>query len=533
MPVRSARVSSARFALALGAAAAACSRTTELQPTGTPSAAGRPFLGEYIHPGAPSDIRDSFGGPPQPRSMATPRFVYPLDGAMLMRNWGGMNLQWAAGDGNHLFRVTVDGQRGAASIYAGDGACPAGQCAVPVPDALWLSIASAHADAEVQIRLDATTGLDGPVSTGQPLTLTFSPEDFQGDLLYWSNLNLGLVKVPSGSRSGIPFIDAKTPAAPGRGRGCVGCHAVSADGCLIAMDVEENGYQYTLGVAQPKGRSREVTTLTVGDSVSFAAIHPDGKRILTVRGGVLTLRDRSGMKLTTIAAALVGPAGNDFATHPQWAPDGRAIVFTRLTGGNPPGRADWTETGDIAVMPFDADQPRAARVLVPRASDESHFYPHVSPDGRWVVFNTGRKPGRTPLPAPTGNLSSYAQSTARLRMVAFEGGQPIELGRATHAPDSSMSSPSFTPFAQRRGTLLFLSFSAKLDYGWVLDQASVPPIERTAGVVGAPGRAQLWMAALDLTRPGDPSMAPFWLPMQDVKGINRDASWIPNGTCPP
>ena len=241
------------------------------------------------------------------------------------------------------------------------------------------------------------------------------------------------------------------------------------------------------------------------------------------------LRDADGMRIGDLPPELIGPPGSDFATHPDWTPDGGAIVFTRASVDQPMETSEWTESGDIAWLPFDGDTPGGARVLVARTADESHFYPHVSPDGRWVVFNTGRSPGFATYPAPSGNLSSYAQVTARLRLVAIDGGTPIELARATHGTDVTASRARFAPFMQRSGTVMFLSFSSKLDYGWVLEQAALTPNE-----LGGPGRGQLWMAAIDLARPGDPSFAPFWLPMQNVEDGNYDAFWLPPGSsCPP
>lgn len=452
--------------------------------------------------------------------------VYPLDGAMLSRNWGGMNLQWSAGDGNRLFRITLAGPSGSASIFAADDLCPAGRCALVLPDAFWLSIASANANARVQIRIDATPQRDGPVATGGPITIVFAPEEMSGDLLYWSSSVLGVVKVDSGETTPKIFVDPKTPPAPAPPRICVGCHSVSADGCLVAFSYQAD-YQYALGLAHPQGTTRSVSTLTTSDATSFSTVDREGRRVLTARAGVLTLRDRSGLKLLTVPKELVGPPGEDFATHPEWAPDGRSVVFVRAPVARAEQTSDWTESGDIAVLPFDGDQPGQARVLVPRTNQERHFYPHVSPDNRWVVFSSGRTPGSATRAAPSGGLSTYAQTTARLRMVALTGGAPIELARATHGAQVTASMPRFAPFVQRNGTLLFISFSIKLDYGWVLDQAAVA---RSTGK----GRAQLWMAAIDLARSGDPSFAPFWLPAQSVNDFNYNAFWVPTGSsCPP
>jgi len=75
--------------------------------------------------------------------------------------------------------------------------------------------------------------------------------------------------------------------------------------------------------------------------------------------------------------------------------------------------------------------------------------------------------------------------------------------------------PKFAPFAQAGG-LMFLTFNAKLDYGFLLP-------------ANAGGTPQLWIAAIDASQPlqvgVDPSHAPVWLPFQTVSQQNYATSW--------
>ena len=72
--------------------------------------------------------------------------------------------------------------------------------------------------------------------------------------------------------------------------------------------------------------------------------------------------------------------------HPQWTPDGRAIVFS--TAG--PGRHPALLLFDLAVIPYNQGRGGEPR-LIPGASanGRSNYFPRFSPDGRWLSFNQG------------------------------------------------------------------------------------------------------------------------------------------------
>jgi hypothetical protein len=147
-----------------------------------------------------------------------------------------------------------------------------------------------------------------------------------------------------------------------------------------------------------------------------------------------------------------------------------------------------------------------------------NFYPTWSPDGRFIAFSTG-KVGTTMQP-----VTSYKLPTARLRMVDVASKVVVELTAATNVMNRTSSWPKFAPFAQAGGLLLFLTFNAKLDYGFLLpDNAGMNP--------------QLWMAAIDASKPlqagVDPSHAPVWLPFQSPSQQNYATSWAETVGCGP
>jgi hypothetical protein len=168
------------------------------------------------------------------------------------------------------------------------------------------------------------------------------------------------------------------------------------------------------------------------------------------------------------------------------------------------------------VLPFSGDSFGPAEIVVPDGADFS-FYPSWSPDGKWLVFAS----------APGGQaLISYNQKQARLRLVARSGGPVYELARATQGVGNTSTLPKVAPFSQAGGSLLFVTFNSKIDYGFLL-QNSLAPTE--------PARTpQLWLAAIDLgklaTDP-DPSFAPVWLPFQDTKQNNHLGFWTQGVGC--
>jgi hypothetical protein len=172
-------------------------------------------------------------------------------------------------------------------------------------------------------------------------------------------------------------------------------------------------------------------------------------------------------------------------------------------------------------MPYDGGKFGPARVVVAHDRD-IHFYPSWSPDGKWLVFVSA--------PAAGPRAQSYDNAQARLRLVAAAGGPVYELARATQGTGNTSSWPKFTPFSQLGGQLLFVTFSSKADYGFVVRGRTTP---------------QLWLAAIDLRRlaGGDPSWAPVWLPFQEpdqnnhlpfwteALGCTEDADCGPGATC--
>ena len=215
---------------------------------------------------------------------------------------------------------------------------------------------------------------------------------------------------------------------------CGNCHSFSADGTLLAMDVDyansKGSYVITRIQEQMKLNSSDIITwndfrpedkeLTFG---LLSQISPDGRYVLsTVKDksvfvpmeglyysqlffplkGIVAWYDR----VTETYAALQGACDPKYVqSNPTWSPDGKTILFARaetydLRHTQGEGKTiltreeckEFVEDGKpfyfkIYKVPFN-DGAGGEAVPLEGASEEgvSNYFPKYSPDGKWIVF---------------------------------------------------------------------------------------------------------------------------------------------------
>lgn len=487
-------------------------------------------------PGADPGTVDVFAGP---SSGTAPQSVYPFDGTMLASNINQMRLAFLAAPGQSLFRLTLDSPYYRQTIYLGGAACQGRECSYLVDDKVWNTIAH-RSGGRVTLTIAGTAGAGQPVGSTS-LSLSFSPQDVRGGLYYFATSKSGILRVPFGATRPVPYL---LGTGSGGVKNCIGCHGVSRDGKKVAAVFNlPDGYAGIVDGADPKKYILEPIESDGARLWNFASFSPDGSRMITVWNGTLSLRDgTTGKLIKNVAGSLLGGR----AAMPEWSPDGESIVFVRVTGrgrlgsdfGSPDVKAgDWFlgDAGDIAVLPYNGGMFGPAVTIVPAIVDkEFHFYPTFSPDSAWILFNSAATPGcasdsagkKTGFNLRMVRCVSYDQTAARLRLVRARADQtPIELLRAAHEPNKTTAWPKFAPFQQ--GSLVFFTFSAKLDYGFVIKQGEVQASEDSY-------RPQIWMSGIDLSKAatgGDPSYPPFWLPFQDPETNNHEAIWTQELAC--
>jgi hypothetical protein len=287
----------------------------------------------------------------------------------------------------------------------------------------------------------------------------------------------------------------------------------------------------------------------------LSELSPDGQLVITERAGVLTLR-HADATLGVIADNLFASSvtAGDRVTEPYWSSDGHTLVFTgwdptayacnpAAFGGSCTGvqidNGDLTPYGQIYIGDVTPTGVGNARLLVPRSStnnghDYSSYYPALSDDSAWVVFDQvscNGTPPHTGYPQDRTNTASncagYDNAAARLMLVPAVGGAPVDLARMNSTGTWTNSWPRWAPDSGmfRGQRLYWVAFSSKRAYGLRL---AGDPTGADATV-----KPQLWFGAvtIDPAHPtADPSHAPVWLPMQDldmsVPTGNHAPQWV-------
>lgn len=416
-----------------------------------------------------------------------PAIVYPPANVIVPRNLGDFEVHWQDA-AQTFFEVTLKSDFATIITYAtGDW--------TSFTSAEWTRIAGTGTTATVEVRstrAPADPAQPAQISNVANLPLQMSNDTLQGGLYYWAaaatNGRYGIYR-HNMAKPGEPPEEymVKTPESR-----CVACHALSRDGTKMA-------YTYDGGNGDGGIVTDVATKTTVSNSGkwNFATYAPDNSVLVTVFSGSFTLRDgATGQVIKTLNTI------DNTVTHPDFSPDGKALVYVDQTIGS-----DWAVSGGrIVVQPYDAVAQTLGepRVLVEN-SVGNNFYPSWSPDGKWIVYNNA------------ASQHSYNNAGATMWVVKADGtGQPIQLTTADVSAGFTNSWARWAPFASSFGPnstpIFWLTVSSKRAFGNRL----------------AAGRPQLWMFPFfaDRAEAGqDPSGPAFRLPFQDLASNNHIAQW--------
>lgn len=473
--------------------------------TGTAMLTLRVIAEDVLDPSAPTDAKDYFsgpgGGPP-------PSVGYPWSGTMMAPNVLQLRIQWTAGTGQTVFRITASGPSYERSFYVGGNTCPGGRCNFAIDDKLWSLLSHNSLGQDVTLTVAGSGSKGGQVGTSSPIALTFAPEDIRGGLYYFSPTIRGIKRVPLGASKPVDFI------INGNDSNCAGCHAVSRDGKQVAVEFGSGDTMVGSSVVDGANGRMYNFRLTPGIRWTFSWFNPSGDKLLTNWEGSLKIRDpRNGAVLQDIKNTDIGGLGK--ASMPEWSPDGKYIAFVRWLQESPYD-FELSNSGDIVVLPYNGGALGApVTVVAGQAGREVHYWPSWSPDSRWLVFNSHQCPG---------TCQQYNAVETRLRLVRAidDSGQPVanaaplDLVAGTHEKHRSNNWPKFAPFLQNN-RIVFVVYSAT--YGWGFQTGRQP---------------QLYMFGLDLEKAKagmDPSYQPVWLPFQEPSTGNHSAIWTTDVVC--
>jgi Tol biopolymer transport system component len=222
------------------------------------------------------------------------------------------------------------------------------------------------------------------------------------------------------------------------------------------------------------------------------------------------------MTAQAIGAPIALPAGMT-GSMPDWAPDGKHLVFAASVGATIDKVARHLQGSSIAWLSTDGTSFTGLEVIAQSrgvitstcVGKESYANPMFSPDSKWLAFSRGDCESEgdasaevilTPA-APAGAQHPLTRANTRVgdkNLTRLQNGMPT--WAPSHDPDIG-----------------WIAFTSTRDYGLVLTQGSK---------VGAQMR-QLWIAAIDFAQiaNGDPSFPAFRLPAQDLTENNHRPFW--------
>lgn len=459
---------------------------------------------DIVTPGTPADAPTRFGGTADPSR--APELVYPLDGTMVPPNLQQLEFHYLP-SGGELFQLAISTGVVNLRIYFGCPESVGGGCIYTPDRATWETLANAARGAgPITYRLRSVDAA-GNLGETSERTISFAEQDITGGLYYWNAAAGTIMRFDFGVRGAREetFIDrARTGAFM-----CVGCHTLSRDGTRIGVGTDTP--TTTFQVFDTATRTRIFSLMGTGggplggpQQSNFNSFSPDNAQI--VGSSLEGLRILSGLDGTVIEDHL----GGGQASMPDWSPDGDHIVFVRHDAPSVLGLFDTTGVvgGRITRLDRSGGSWTVGPTLVSTAG-QNNYNPSFSPDGEWVIFN--RSPSNTSsLGAdPEGGTSSVPD--AEIWVVPSSGeGAAIPLD-AIHGLSDTW--PKFDPTAyENEGhTLFWFAWASRRGYGLRLETDT---------------RSQIWMAAFDPTRTGEPARVPFWLPFQNMETGNHIAQWV-------
>ena len=404
--------------------------------------------------------------------------LYPLDGVVVPRNQPSMHFQWE-NLGGIAYRLEFESEVTKLTIYS--------TSLEWISDSeLWPVICESNAGFTIESTLSARIG--DQVQVKEPQTMTVQDLEAIGSIIYWTPTAQGLMEIPYGE----PARNFLTASETGR---CVGCHAVSTQG-MVAFTYD--GGSAPLGMKTIEGLEDRIGYGAGGNS-NYKVFSPDGGLLLAGLNGTLSLFDG------VTGAFLSNPtiAGASWVNNMDWAPDDSYLVFIDSPGtsydlnfsGGRLMRAP--HLGDGSFGP--AEELLSVADLPPGYAFTNIYYPAVSPDSEWIMFN-----------ASTGD--SYDDPDASLFVVSIDGGTPIELVNANQSYSVANSLPKWAP-ATSGDEVWWFAFASRRNYG-----------NNTAG------NPQIWMSSFDPAEAAagyDPSSTSIWMSNQNPSQNNHIPLWVP------
>jgi len=544
----------------------------------------------------------------------TTNIMYPLDKSLFPANLSPIYAQMSAPGANSIARLSFQASGLDVTYYANcvtsddtnnNDPFPGSNCYVKMPLSLTQLFIATSERQDISMRARVSNG-GAPVESA-PITVAWSNVGLSGGIYYWSTIpnppkvaGEGAPPTPGSyilldpaqtsgtaiyrydftngtSAPTVTWTDdggpKSTPSYQGApaavnnnvGKGhCIGCHAISQDGKLMALTIGGSstveganlaildiGQQNLINInpaASTDPNSSPTSNPTdywkkfrVEKIATESTWGPNNDHMVSMYQSKLYLTqvNVTGTTGTVTRGTPVVPtwtATEPYASDPFWSADGSLFVFTSFATPdigtyNTDGlNGDMKRGGQIVIADGDPASIRDnARPLVPRANGVTNFYPSISNDSKLVVFNQsncGSDPdvNRATADSQYGNQScdGYDDSTSTLWIVKpSPGATATRLDNANGPAGSGNSWPRFSPDKGNfRGDLIYwVAFSSRRAYGSQVNYNASPSATKP----------QLWIAAVKTGEVivGDPSWAPVWLPTQNPKQASPQGNHVP------
>lgn len=506
-----------------------------------PPPSALPEGGEVLAPGfieANKALLDA--GTPAPAS--APVVAYPLSGALFPANLAPVEVHLQKADPSQtLVRIGFHVDGFDLTLY--DTCAPTeldpNGCVVSIPAEVCKKLGDANYFGALTTTVRIADNSGGNVGEVQLSDVSWTYSTLTGGLYYWTTINGGpgnntaIKRYDFSKATDAPEVywsQMDSPQLTGSKAGadqhaCMGCHAISRDGTKIALSF---GGSLPAAFSLIDVATKEPMAERLDTDAGFAVMStfsPDNARILNSFHGKLLLREAT-TELSDVSE-LFADDTSEPKSHPFWSPTGEHIAFVSFNFTPTPMTAE--PTGDIVqdsqiwLAPSDGSTATGpATLLVPRVAGKSSYYPAISDDGRFVVFNQSSCDAQSTAGWGIGPCDGYNDVSARLMVVPVEGGAPVDLARANGDQTWTNSWPRWSPDHGRfqEQSIYWVAFSSRRPYGL-----------RLAGGPTDTTKPQLWFAAVRAT-PGmplevDPSFAPVWLPGQNEDMAAPTGNHIP------
>lgn len=551
--------------------------------------------GSVVAPGVGPSVQPGLDAP---TAGTGPKIVYPLDGALFPANFAPLDFQVVASAPTQTMgRLAFEGDLIDLKVYAPctpiANATLANACRLTIPSDVDSALQATLIGASLADNLTQTVRLaaqDGSgVAESASISVRWASDKLHGGLYYWAaapnSSSTNMIKQVNLDQPGpapvVYYTNADTQPLPGGQyyQPCFGCHAISYDGSKIALTFGGSiPSQFALLDAQSKtplaDDAGNVSVRLVEDGGANAppfatrtTFSPDGTLMVQLLGGKLLVRSADATLATLgqpLFTDLPGATG-ELVTSPFWSPKGDLITFaswvgqasactaTSLSGsctGDLIQNAQlWIAPVTLATAPGALPTFGTPMLLVPRNTDKTEYYPALSDDSKFVIFDESSCDGPSTPGSDNwggGPCDSYDDPSATLRLVSATGGSPVYLANASNVNDPTVSAtqqtwsnswPRFSPpdpNTHEHGTFLgktlyWIAFSSRRPYGAIVAGTNTPAMVDTT--------PQLWFAAVAIDPTGslssDPSYAPIWLPQQNdaelPDGGTADSGGVPRG----